>query len=53
MVYEKGAEQVNGRLFLHPPLQGKVEESGSLDHAATPRFPSPLIEPYVPGLCNP
>jgi hypothetical protein len=30
-------------------LFGRVEDGrGSLGHAATPRFPSPLIEPDVP-----
>jgi len=28
---------------------GRVEDGrGNLGHAASPRFPSPLIEPYVP-----
>jgi hypothetical protein len=31
-------------------VEGRVEDGrGSLGHSATPRFPSPLIEPDVEG----
>ena len=45
--YEDGVPQ--GVVLMDAGYGGRVEERrGSLGHAATPRFPSPLIKPDVP-----